>query len=73
MDEPIDICEEQTSLPYQALTCPTVLSNLMAPTLRLDHVMQGRSQDFSKGGGGSHCVKHYRHGVFATEYYRLFS
>ena len=32
---------------------------------------QGRSQDFSKGG--SHCVKHYRHGVFATEYYRLFS
>ena len=32
---------------------------------------QGRSQDFSKGG--SHCVRHYRHGVFATEYYRLFS
>ena len=25
------------------------------------------------GGGGSHCVKHYRHGVFATEYCRLFS
>ena len=24
----------------------------------------GRSQDFSKGG--SHCVKHYRHGVFAN-------
>ena len=24
---------------------------------------QGRSQDFSKGGGGSHCVEHYRHGV----------
>ena len=23
-------------------------------------VPQGRSQDFSKGG--SHCVKHYRHG-----------
>ena len=22
---------------------------------------------------GSHCVKHYRHGVLATEYYRLFS
>ena len=35
---------------------------------------QGRSQDFSKGGGGeSHCVKHYRHGVFATEYCRLFA
>ena len=34
---------------------------------------QGRSQDFSKGGGGSLCVKHYRHGFFATEYYRLFS
>ena len=33
---------------------------------------QGRSQDFSKGGGGSHCVKHYRHGVFATEYCTLF-
>ena len=26
-----------------------------------------------EGGGGSHCVKHYRHGVFATEYYRLLS
>ena len=34
---------------------------------------QGRSQDVSKGGGGSHCVKHYRRDVFATEYYRLFS
>ena len=32
---------------------------------------QGRSQEFSKGG--SHCVKHYRHVVFAKEYYRLFS
>ena len=32
--------------------------------------LQGRSQDFSKGG--SHCVKHYRYGVFATEYCRLF-
>ena len=32
---------------------------------------QGRSQDFSKGG--SHCVKHYRLGVFATEYCRLFA
>ena len=31
---------------------------------------QGRSQDVSKGGGGSHCVKHYRRDVFATEYYR---
>ena len=36
-------------------------------------ITQGRSQDFSKGGGGSHCVKHYRHGVFATEYCRLFA
>ena len=35
---------------------------------------QGRSQDFSKGGGGgSHWVKQYRHGVFATEYCRLFT
>ena len=34
-------------------------------------LIQGRSQDFSKGG--SHCVKHYRHGVFATEYCRLFA
>ena len=33
--------------------------------------VQGRSQDFSKGG--SHCVKHYRHGVFAAEYCRLFA
>ena len=34
-------------------------------------MVQGHTQDFSKGG--SHCVKHSRHGVFATEYYRLFS
>ena len=27
---------------------------------------------FQRGGGGSHCVKHDRHGVFTTEYYRLF-
>ena len=33
-------------------------------------IIQGRSEDFSKGG--SHCVKHYRHGVFVTEYCRLF-
>ena len=32
---------------------------------------QGRSQDFSKGG--SHWVKQYRHGIFATEYCRLFA
>ena len=32
--------------------------------------IQGRSQDFSKGV--SHCVKHYRHGIFDTEYCRLF-
>ena len=31
----------------------------------------GRSQDFSKGE--SHCVKHYRLGVFATECCRLFA
>ena len=38
-------------------------------------LLQGRSQDFSKwgGGGGSHLVKQYRHGVFATEYCRLFA
>ena len=33
--------------------------------------VQGRSLDFSKGG--SHWVKQYRHGVFATEYCRLFA
>ena len=29
----------------------------------------------TKGGGGSrvHCAKHYRHGVFVTEYYTLFA
>ena len=34
-------------------------------------MLQRRSQDFSKGvwgGGGSHCVKQYRHRVSATEY-----
>ena len=31
---------------------------------------QGHSQDFSKGGG-SHCVKHYHHGVFTMEYCRF--
>ena len=34
--------------------------------------LQGRSQDFSKGGG-SHWVKQYRNGVFATEHCRLFA
>ena len=35
---------------------------------------QGHSQDFSKGGGGgSHCIKHYHHGIFTTEYCRLFA
>ena len=34
---------------------------------------QGRSQDFSKGGGGLHWVKQYRYGVFTTEYCRLFA
>ena len=33
--------------------------------------VHGRSQEFSKGG--SHWVKQYRHGVFATEYCRLFA
>ena len=33
-------------------------------------VGQGHSQDFSKGG--SHCVKQYCHGIFTTEYCRLF-
>ena len=37
-------------------------------------VGQGRSQDFSKGGGGgSYWVKQYRQGVFATKYCRLFA
>ena len=39
----------------------------------INRLNQGRSQDVSKGGGGSHCVKHYRHGVVATEYCRLFA
>ena len=39
----------------------------------MKRAVRGRNQDFSKGGGGSDCVKHYRHGVLATEYYRLFS
>ena len=57
-------------------TKTSVISSLYCLTLALCEpnfiTFQGRSQDFSKGGG-SHCVKHYRHGVFATEYYRLFS
>ena len=36
-----------------------------------EDIEQGRSQDFSKEG--SHCVKNYRHGDFATEYCRLFA
>ena len=48
---------------------------LSDPCITEPHLLQGRREDFSKGGGerGSHCVKHYRHGVFATEYCRLFS
>ena len=37
---------------------------------------KGVARIFQRGGGGgevSHCVKHYRHGVLATGYYRLFS
>ena len=34
--------------------------------------VQGVARIF-QGGGGSHCVKQYRHGVFATEYCRLFA
>ena len=37
-----------------------------------DWDLRERSQDFSKGGG-AHCVKHYRHGVFDKEYCRLFA
>ena len=36
---------------------------------------RGEARTFQRGvwgGGGSHCVKHYRHGVFTTEYCRLF-
>ena len=39
--------------------------------LKFSRCTQGSSQDFSKGE--SHCVKHYRHGVFATKYCRLFA
>ena len=41
-------------------------------TLCMQGLKQGRCQDFSKGGG-SHWVKQYRHGVFATEYCSLFA
>ena len=42
------------------------------------NVQPGAKPGFFKGEGGgggwgSHCVKHYRHGVFATEYCRLFA
>ena len=33
----------------------------------------GVARIFQRGGGGSHWVKQYRHGVFATEYCRLFA
>ena len=46
---------------FSAVLCKTTASN--------HYIVQGRSQDFSKGG--SHCVKHYRHGVFGTECCRL--
>ena len=41
----------------------------------MNKLVQGRSQDFSKGGGGggSNWVIQYRHGVFATEYCKLFA
>ena len=35
-------------------------------------LFKGVARIFQRGGG-SHCVKHYRHGVFATEYCRLFA
>ena len=34
---------------------------------------RGVARIFQRGGGGSHCVKHYPRGVFATEYYSPFS
>ena len=34
---------------------------------------RGVARIFQRGGGGSHCVKHYRHGVFDKEYCRLFA
>ena len=43
----------------------------MLKVLRPKTTNQPPSQGLSKGG--SHCVKHYRHGVFATEYCRLFT
>ena len=37
---------------------------------RLIGYVRGVARIFQRGG--SHCVKHYRYGVFAIEYYRLF-
>ena len=35
---------------------------------RVANQNRGVARIFQMGEGGSHCVKHYRHGVFATEY-----
>ena len=34
---------------------------------------RGVARIFQRGGGGSHCVKHYHYGVFATVFYGLLS
>ena len=56
-----------SSLKLKEVSTLEVSTLTRCPSLR-DH---GRSQEFSKGG--SHWVKQYNHGVFATEYCRLFA
>ena len=49
----------------------SLLSNIIIHGL-YHELSRGVARIFQRGGG-SHCVKHYRHGVFATEYGRLFA
>ena len=58
-----------------AKTCPSAaLYSVPVYLLIPDLTKSGRgvTRIFQRGGG-AHCVKHYRHGVFATEYCRLFA
>ena len=42
--------------------------------LCMGRICRGVAKIFQRGGEvGSHCVKHYRNGVFTTEYCRLFA
>ena len=42
-------------------------------TVLAKYVTRGVARIFQGERGGSHWVKQYRHGVFATEYCRLFA